>query len=104
MKIARKVILLILGFCALNAERQYPGWNRSDLWTSGMSDAWQNPGDTYDELRAHNHSIDGDNLDWHAHHHDVPAHVHCKICNEPQAKRQRIAYGYAYKKYQNTHP
>lgn len=74
------------------------GPNHSDLWTTGASDAWQNPDDTFDQLHEHNHSVDGDNLDWHGHHHDVAGRAHCRVCNESYAKRQRIAYGYINRK------
>lgn len=67
--------------------------NRSDLYTTGMSDAFQNPEDSFDELHAHNHSIDGDNLDWHAH----PYHKGgtCARCNKYSAQ---AAIGYQEKR------
>jgi|GEM_PF-6963418 len=97
MKVYRKILALFL----VTGIQIYAGPNRSDLWTSGASDAWQDPEDSFDELRGHNHSVDGDNLDWKAYHIDDHEHVHCRNCAANNAKKQRIAYGYAYRKYTN---
>ena len=60
MKKCMRLIVFLSGLVFLT------GIRADDLWTTGLPTDYKNSRDSYDDLRAHNHGVDGDDVSLHS--------------------------------------